>query len=500
MNMTNKTVSSLLASCLFVGSLATHAAPANNKLPATPALDIARQLNDAFIQVADKVSPAVVVITVVQKPGAQDFDEDNPLWDMLPPDLRRRFQEEHRERYQQDPRFRPSGRGSGIVISEDGYILTNNHVLEEAEKITVRFKDSKEYPAEIKGRDPQSDLAVIKIDAKGLIAAKLGDSTAARPGEFVVAIGAPFDLDYTVTVGHISAKGRAFREIAMQLGPYADQDFIQTDASINPGNSGGPLVNLYGEVIGINTMIRGIGTGIGFAVPSNIARNVAENLIKTGKFTRSRIGVAINDLRENQDYKSQVPNLDDGVIIDQIMPDGPAAESDLKAGDIVVSVDGHATKTSRELKEQISYKQPGQSVTLDVVRPGSGGKTRNLKVKVKTEEIPAEEAVATSRRSATAAAESSDFGMTVRALTKELAEEYDLDMTSGIIVTEVEPNSVAAEKGIRPGDVITEVNYAPVTSLKQFRELLKSADRKKGVIINFNSQGTTRFTVLKESK
>ncbi|MDQ6631471.1 MAG: trypsin-like peptidase domain-containing protein [Verrucomicrobiota bacterium] len=476
-------------------------------LAKSPAVDLARQLNQAFIEVADTVSPAVVVISVVQKQNAQMMDdqEGNPFWDMLPPDIRKRFFEEYGRRDRGNgrnvvpiPRPRAQvGRGSGIVISEDGYILTNNHVVENAEKITVRFKDSREYTAEIKGRDPQSDIAVIKIkNVKNLAHAKLGDSAAARVGEFVLAIGAPFDLNYSVTVGHISAKGRSF---GREFGANADQDFIQTDASINPGNSGGPLVNLYGEVVGINSMIRGIGTGIGFAVPINLAKRVSDHLIKDGKFTRSRIGVAIGDLREFQDYKNQAPNLEDGVVISEILPDAPAAKSELKAGDIVTSVDGRPVKTSRELKEEIAYKKVGETVTLDVVRLQAAGKSKNLKVKVKTDAFPDEEESASGKKSrATDNGESSNLGLTVKSLTKELADEFGVDMSAGVIVTSVEANSAADEKGIKAGDIITEVNRSSVSNLKQFRDAIKAADPKKGVVINFTSKGTSRFTVLKE--
>ena len=480
-----------------------EAGPTDATKAKSPALDMARQLNNAFIEVADRVSPAVVVITVTQKGGART-EEDESFWDMLPPNLRRYFEEQvPRDRRRGNGRAvpeqqQPTGRGSGIVITEDGYILTNNHVVEDADKITVRFKDSKEFPAEVKGRDPQSDMAVIKINAKSLTYAKLGDSSAARVGEFVLAIGAPFDLDYSVTVGHISAKGRAFRE----FGAYADQDFIQTDASINPGNSGGPLVNLYGEVIGINTMIRGIGTGIGFAVPSNIAKNVTDHLIREGKFTRSRIGVEIRDLREYQEYSSQFKGVEDGVIINSVLPDGPAAKSDLKAGDVVTAVDGHPVKTSRELKEQISYKKPGESVTLDVVRIESGGKTKNAKVKVKTDAMPSEEEASAATKKRSAKADTTDqaenFGMTLKTITPDLADEYGLDLKQGVLVAEVEPGSVAEEKGISPGDVITEVNHTAISNLRQLRDALKNADKQRGVIINYVSKGTSRFTVLKE--
>ncbi len=503
MNSLNKFFSSLL-----VGGVLAFAPVVQAK--DSPAVDLAKQLNNAFIEVSDKVSPSVVVITVTVKQGANtDEDADNPWYDLLPPELRKRFFGEDGDgqgnrrspRGQQRRAPRSMGRGSGVVLTEDGYILTNNHVVENADQIEVRFKDSKSFKAEVKGRDPQSDLAVIKINAKGLPAAKFGDSSNARIGEFAIAIGAPFDLDYSVTVGHISAKGRSFEGqfVAEGLGSYFDQDFIQTDASINPGNSGGPLVNLYGEVIGINTMIRGIGTGIGFAVPSNLAKVVFDHLIKEGKFERSRIGIEIRGLKEDIEYHDAVPGVEDGVIVGGIAPDGPAAKSDLKPGDIITAVDGAPVKTARQLKEQIAYKKVGQTVTLDVSRP-SGTKVQNVKVKVKTEAIPSEDNGKTKKRSGTTSGEgeTSSYGLTVKSLTSELADQFNVDVDKGVIVTAVEPDSVAERKGIRPGDVITEVNRLPVTNLKTFRDAVKGADPKRGVIINFISRGTSRFTVLKE--
>jgi len=471
----------------------------------SPALDLAKQLNNAFIEVADKVSPAVVVINVTTKDDAPDDQSDNPWYEMLPPELRKKFFGDENRRgnpHRRSPQSHQGhGTGSGVVITEDGYILTNNHVVENAEKITVRFKgSSKSYKAIVKGTDPQSDIAVIKIEATGLPAAKLGDSAAARVGEFVVAIGAPLELDYSVTVGHISAKGRSFEGMMARegAGQYLDQDFIQTDASINPGNSGGPLVNLYGEVIGINTMIRGLGLGLGFAVPSNIAKTVSDHLIKDGKFERSRLGISIEGLTEFPDYRDTFSGLEDGVVVRGILPDGPAAKSDLKAGDVITSVDGTPVKTARQLKEQIAYKKVGQSVALDVARP-SEHKLQNIKVKVKTGALPGEEASKGKGHSDSAeATEPTSYGMTVKPLTQELADQYNLDVEKGLIVTAVEPDSVAAENGLRPGDVITEVNQQPVTNLRQFREALKATKSKRGAVINFISKGSSQITVLKE--
>ncbi|MEO5803774.1 MAG: trypsin-like peptidase domain-containing protein [Verrucomicrobiota bacterium] len=474
-------------SCLFLTDSSSFAKDASQ------ALEMARQLNQAFIEVADKVSPAVVVVEVTEKQSARGTEDE--LWNAFPPELRRRFgipDAPPRGTEPRSRRSRPTGRGSGVVITEDGYILTNNHVVEDAEKITVRFKDSKSFTATVKGRDPQSDLAVIKIDAKGLVPVKMGDSDATRVGEFAVAVGAPFALDYSVTIGHVSAKGRS-----VIFDPSLDQDFIQTDASINPGNSGGPLVNLYGEVIGINSMIAGMNTGIGFAIPANLAKKVMGRLMQEGKFTRSRIGVEIIGLKEDQDFKLSVPGIEDGVVVRGIPADGPAAKSDLKVGDVVVGVDGKPVKTARELKDEIAYKKVGQTVTLDVARMDATKKVKNIKVKVKTDSFPTDEAIGTGRQNK-GAAEPTNFGLTVRPLTKELADEFGVETGSGVVVTAVESGSVAEENRIKAGDVITEINRAPVSNMKQFRDAINAADPKKGVIINFISKGTSRLTILKE--
>lgn len=456
------------------------------------ALELARQLNQAFVEVADQVSPAVVVIEVMQQ--SKSISED--LLDMVPPQLRKRFEDwggtPHSNGKKRLPRPRAYGRGSGIVITEDGYILTNNHVVEDADKITVRFKDGKQYDAEVKGTDPESDIAVIKIKAAGLTPAKLGDSDKTRVGEFAIAIGAPFDLDYSVTVGHVSAKGRSFEGYE---GSYSDQDFLQTDACINPGNSGGPLVNLYGEVIGINSMIR-VNSGIGFAIPINLAVRVKDHLISEGKFVRSWLGVRIAELKNYQRYKdldpAQQPDVEEGVVIDEIEPNGPASKSSLKPADVVVAVNGKPVKTSRELKDLVSTAKVGDTVSLDIVR----GK-KHLTVKVKTEAVPGEETAANTHKTSTPEIEATTFGLSVQSLNKDLAKEFEVDFTNGVVVTEVEPNSPAADEGITPGDIITEVNRKAVANVKDFREALKNTDPKKGLLINVVSKGTSRFAVLK---
>ena len=455
----------------------------------SPAMDFARQLNQAFIEVAEKISSAVVVITV-------NYHEQAGLtevpFEQLPRDGGQRFRNPRAPKGEV-PRRGPMtvANGSGTVVTEDGYILTNDHVVEGAEKIMVRLKDGRQFKASVRGVDPESDLAVIKIDAKGLPTARMGSSSAAKVGEFVLAVGAPYELDYSVTVGHISAKGRSFE--TMSAG-YVDQDFIQTDASINPGNSGGPLVDLDGDVVGINAMIHSLRSGIGFAIPSDLARRVMAKLISDGKFVRSWLGVGIGSLRDDQNYKNFVHGPEDGVLIHQIIPGGPASKSTLRPADIVVAVDGQAVKTSRELKDEVSYKKIGQVLVLDVVRDG-----RPIKVEVKTEGVrePESPDLLLTRRKQT---ERPDFGLTVKNLTKELAVEFKVEQKSGVVVTDVEQDSPADDGDIQPGDVITAVDRKPVRNLKEYKELMKAADAKKGVMINLlSNDGISRFTILKEN-
>ncbi len=474
--------------------------------PASPrevssALELARQLNQAFIEVADQVSPAVVVIRVAHKPNFSETatDEENPLWDLVPRQFRKQLEQQQRQKQRRDPQEHSSrepvfdAQGSGLVVREEGFILTNGHVVEGAEKIKVRFKDDAAwYDAEVRGIDTQSDLAVLKIDAKGkkLTVANLGDSDKTRVGEFAIAIGAPFELDYSVTFGHVSAKGRSH---LIDNAPAMDQDFLQTDANINPGNSGGPLVNINSEVIGINTLIRGLHTGIGFAIPANLAREVSDKLVSDGKYVRAYLGIGIKTLREDTEYRDLISGITDGVVVFAIPPDGPAAKSELRAGDVITALDGKPVLTSPQLKSEIRSKKIGQELTLDVYR---NGKTR--KIKVKTEAWPEETASIAGKRNPASQEAGLDWGLTVKTLTRDLADHFGVDKVEGVIVTEVDADSVAASKGIQPGDIITEVNRKPITTVKQFREAMKAADQKKGVVINFISRGTSKFEILKD--
>jgi serine protease Do len=457
----------------------------------TSPLDLARQLNEAFIQVADQASDSVVVIIVTGKTTEDESDELGPFMDSLPPEIRK-YLEEHSGRQHRNQPHKFEGLGSGIIVTADGYILTNNHVVENADKIVVRFKDGRQFDGVVKGTDPESDVAVIKIAASGLTPAKLGDSDATRVGEFVVAIGAPFELSYSVTVGHVSAKGRSFER---EMGPsYADQDFIQTDASINPGNSGGPLVNLYGEVVAINTMIQGLNTGIGFAIPINLAKRVMLHLISEGKYTRSWLGIGIGDLREDHDFQTLdgklAPDVKEGVIVKEIRSDGPAAKSELRAGDVITAVDSKPVKTSRQLKDEIATQAAGHVTVLDVVRA-----SEHLSIKVAVAALPVDDEAAVEPHHSSPQSGPVWLGLSIEPVSKSMSVKNHLE---GVVVTAVQPESAAAQSGIVAGDVITEINRKHIATPRQFRDAIKAADASGGIMINLVSKGATRFVVVKD--
>ena len=406
-------------------------------------------------------------------------------------DFWRRF---HRQ-FEQAPEEQSIGQGSGIILREDGYIVTNSHVVEDAETITVRLRDGRTFKARVRGVDPQSDVAVLQIDARGLPVAKLADSTKTRVGEFAIAIGTPFNLDYSVTFGHVSAKGRANVMPGFGGSAMTDQDFIQTDANINPGSSGGPLVNIEGEVIGINTLIRGLRTGIGFAIPSSLVREVSDQIIASGKFTRAWLGVSIVGLKDDPDYHDLIPGVNEGVVIRAILPNGPAARSDLRAGDVVTAVDGRPVTTPQELRNEVRGKPIGQPVTLDVFREG-----KSIPVKVNPAEWVQSAARVAAQTSPAKASATNDLGLTVQPLTRELAGQFGVHAAAGVVVASVQKSSPAARRNIRPGDLITSINQQPVATVGQYSNAVAQADLAKGVLVNLISGDTARFEILKPAE
>ena len=462
---------------------------------ASPDLEWVRKLNSAFVEVAESVSPAVVVVRVRPKPDAEKALEGN-WFRMLPEEMQKEL-EERMEREKARPR-RPAPadyfpeQGSGVLFREDGYILTNGHVVKEAEKIEVRLKDGRRLTAEVKGVDSESDIAVLKVEASGLPVTRLGDSSKVRVGEFAIAIGAPFELDYSVTFGHVSAKGRRVMMDTVMM----DQDFLQTDASINPGNSGGPLVNIEGEVIGINSMIRGMNTGIGFAVPVNLAREVAEQLIEKGRFTRAWLGVGIEPVGENADSTPADVPVKEGVVVTRIFRDGPSWGSELETQDVIVGIDGQSVRDVADLKRLVSRKAVGKPIRVEVYRGD-----KKLDLQLTPGELP-EDRMAMMRPGRRVPAEpdtAAGAGLTVRALDAETAKRLDLEPGEGVLVVEVDEEGPAAQQQIQPGDVITKVNRRPVRTPKEFRTVMNEGDLKKGISVTVVGERGRSFRVLKES-
>jgi serine protease Do len=357
--------------------------------------------------------------------------------------------------------FKQRSLGSGFLIDKAGFIVTNNHVVEDADQIKVRLYDETEFDATVVGRDPKTDIALIKIDAGSadLKPLKMGNSDNLPVGSWVVAIGSPFGLEQTVTAGIVSAKGRIIGS-----GPY--DDFIQTDASINPGNSGGPLLNLNGEVVGINTAIVASGQGIGFAIPVNMADNIIAQLKDTGEVSRGWLGVGIQNLTpELAEYYGIEAR--EGVLVTQIYAGDPADQAGIKEGDIIIAVDDKPIASSRELSRTVAEADVGSKINITLLREG-----HEKKVRVKLAKRPETEPTMAQGES-----RSDDLGLSVREIDPEIAGRLGLDEnTKGIVVTDVNPDSKAAEADIRQGDVIIEINRKPVASLEDYRNQLKKIE------------------------
>jgi S1-C subfamily serine protease len=383
----------------------------------------ARKLSDAFVSVAEKVSPSVVQIEVTTR---DENAEQILRW------LGRRGDA---------PVAR--GTGSGLVMSPDGAILTNNHVIEDALTISVRLRDGRFLPAKLLGRDPATDLALIRVEATGLTPARLADSDAARVGEWVVAIGSPFGLGYTVTTGVVSAKGRG-------LGLNAVEDYIQTDASINPGNSGGPLCDLEGRVVGINTMVVGRGSGIGFAVPSNLAKRVAEQLLKNGKVERATLGAGFQDLTPELAAAMQLdPRA--GALVNAVADNGPAQKANIRPGDVIAAVGGKPVHDSRELAREVTSRDVGQTVPLEIIR---GGKRYGASATLAPRPEPPIAPLPVQQQGVPQAG----LGLSVRELPPVQSQQLGLPAKPLSMISVVAPGSAADRAGLKVGDVIVEAD------------------------------------------
>ncbi len=436
----------------------------------------------AFAAVTKQVSPAVVFIKATKQtvmtgnasgmgPGAQ-----------LPDELRRFFGD--RLPMPQNPSPQPAvGQGSGFIISEDGYILTNNHVAGQAEKLEVTLSDGRTFDAKLVGTDSQTDVALIKIEAEKLPMLQLGNSDEIEVGEWVLAVGSPFGLAGTVTSGIVSAKNRN----SMGITDY--ENFLQTDAAINPGNSGGPLVNLQGQVIGINTAIisrSGGYNGIGFAIPINMGQQICQQLMEHGSVTRGYLGVMIQPL--TSDLAESFGLADDaGVLVGDVTADGPAQEAGIQRGDVIVEMDGQVAKSVPQLRNRIAMVKPGTGVKLVVLRDG---KRQNITLKVG--QLPGDNSLAGVPTTAT-----DSLGLSVQTLNAELAAQLGLDNAKGVVVTRVAPGSAAAENGIKPGTLIKEVNRQPVHSASDFAKAVKQLSEKDSVLLLIREGEHTRFVVIR---
>ena len=438
---------------------------------------VVRQFSKAFADVAEKAKPAVVTIITDKVVSLNQFDDFGFFF--YQPNMPRQRE------------FKTNALGSGVIVdSKNGYILTNNHVVDDMDGIRVKLIDKREFDATIIGTDPKTDLAVLKIDAENLEDIDLGDSESIRVGEWVMAVGSPFseNLSHTVTTGIVSAIGRSN---ILNSGSY--EDFIQTDAAINPGNSGGALLNMDGDLIGINTAIATGGyekgnRGVGFAIPSNMAQRIMSDLIDKGYVTRSWLGVIIQEL-DNETAEALDIDTRNGALIADVVKDSPAEDAGMQEGDVIVEFNGKPIANTANLKNVVSLTAPESTNRVKVIRNGSP-KT----VKVTLQELPENpQQYAIRQRN-----ESNNFGLELRKITDSLKEKYEIkEEDEALVVTRIDPNGEAYEKGIREGDIIKRIGTERVRSLKDYDRLLEKAKIKGTVLVLVKKPGgASRYFTL----
>ncbi len=436
----------------------------------------------SFADLAEKVKPAVVnisttsTITVPGDPFRQFFGgnhdgQSDPFG----------FFFKHFSNEVPDQKMKQQSLGSGFIVDKDGFIITNNHVVDNADEIKVKLSDGREFKAKVIGRDSKTDLALIKISSvfENLPILALGDSDKMRVGDWVMAVGNPFGLEQTVTQGIISATGRVIGS-----GPY--DDFLQTDAPINPGNSGGPLVNLKGEVIGINTAIIPGGQGLGFAIPSSLAKSITSQLKEKGKVVRGWIGVTIQTVTPEL-AKSFGMKEATGALVGDVIKDGPAEKGGIKTGDIITSFDGKTVKTANDLPIFVAETPVGKSVDLTVIR-----QNKEVHVSIKVEELTAEKIASQSNVPV------QSFGMKVDNITSQLRQQFGVSEKTGVVVISVEQGSLAGESGIHPGDIIKEVNRKTVRNLADYNAAMRGIGKDQAVLMLLK-RGNQTFFVSMES-
>jgi serine protease Do len=433
----------------------------------------------SFADLSEEVKHAVVNISTTQ------VLKENPMQPFMAPNspFREFFGDEFFKRFfgENSPgSMKTHALGSGMIIDTEGLILTNNHVVEKADEIKIKTDAEKEYDAKVVGRDPKTDLALIRVtpDADFPKPVRLGNSDAIRVGDWVMAVGNPFGLGHTVTAGIISAKGRV-----IGAGPY--DDFLQTDAAINPGNSGGPLFDMNGEVVGVNTAIVAQGQGIGFAIPINLAKEILTQL-KTGKVTRGWLGIMIQDLTPELAKSFDIQETK-GVIVADIVGDGPADKAGLKRGDIITGLNGKEVENAHTLSRMVASTAPDTNVTIQVVRDG---KSREIKATIGTMPAEGSETVPSKKEST--------WGVTVQNLTPELAQRFGWDQSEhGVVISSVQPGSPAAESKLRQGDLIKEVNRQKIQNLKDYNQALQKAKKGESLLLLIKRGERTFYVALK---
>ena len=439
-----------------------------------------RQLNDAFVDLAEMVNPTVV--TVFTEKVLRVRESPSPFFGHPFNDFFGEFFQRPSQPHARDREFRQQGLGSGVVVSSDGYIITNNHVIAEADMINVRFMDGETLPAEIVGADEKTDIAVLKVEADDLPMIQIGDSDELRVGEMVLAIGSPLspNLAHSVTSGIVSAKGRS------NVGLADYEDFIQTDAAINPGNSGGALINLDGELIGINTAIAsrsGGYQGIGFAVPSNMARNVMESLKEYGAVVRGWLGINIQDIDETIAAALDLESTE-GALVADVTEDGPAARNGFERGDVVLALDGESIKNSTQLRNEVAARKPGSTATLQILREG-----KEMSLSVVLDALPTDDVAQDVGERL-----EDQFGFTVAPFDAELASKYRLNRSlDGVVITSVVMGGPAYRAGLREGDLIVEINRSVTKDLEEFNELVRNLKSGSTFLLRIVRQNRSFF-------
>lgn len=438
-------------------------------------------IQNTYADVVGLVSPAVVTVRSTERAReAQQFPFFND------PFFRDFFGD--RTPTPQQPQPRRQGLGSGVIVSSDGHILTNHHVVDGALEIIVELTDNRTFPAKLVGSDPPSDLAVLKVEANGLPVLSLGNSDQVRVGDVVLAVGNPLGIGQTVTSGIISAKGRS-----TGLSDGSFEDFLQTDAAINRGNSGGALVNTSGELIGINSQIlspSGGNIGIGFAIPSNMARVVMDQLLKDGRVRRGMLGVNIQPVNADLAASLNLPAAR-GAIVTAVQPGSAASKADIRRGDVIVGLNDRPVIDHNNLRNTVAATSPGTPVTLTVLRDG-----REQQVKATLDELPAGDRAASQTTPGEGATGSSRFGMTIEPLTAEMATRLGISGEQGLVVTRVESTGPAANAGIRQGDVIQEVNRQVVKSVAEFNTAMQRSGTRPALVL-VNRRGTVTYLTLR---